>query len=104
MWFFLQLRKSFVSPRVGGPCTKVNSRPKTERRCVVLDQPQHGDPKQRCCGWAATQPRSVSLWREGSLSVVLLLAVGLFATFSFAQDRLKTMPGYERFERVSRES
>jgi len=43
------MKKSFV------PVLRKTS----ERGCVVLGQPQHCWTQQRCCGWSATQPRSV---------------------------------------------
>src|ERR1044071_656208 len=37
------------------------------------------------------------------VAIVLLVTFGLLPVTSGAQDRLKTMPGYEQFQRVSKE-
>src|SRR5205085_6472689 len=38
-----------------------------------------------------------------TMLIVLLITTGLLAVPSGAQDRLKTMPGYEQYKRISKE-
>jgi len=90
--------------------------PSPERRgsrvAQLSENPNAVDPREarhlflplpRGEGWGEGERRSTNLGNGRTWQFAFLIFFAITAS-ALAQDRLKTMPGYERFERISRES